>query len=197
MGLIYSALDEALIDSLQQPDVTLAIALMIEFPSGVTRVHSGTGYLTINGQQFVGVGAMGEISAVKEDGGLTTNQVNIALNGLDTSIMGTVMNERCVGSPAELYFATFDSNMDAIAVNLLYKGYICASGMTAGNTNAIAYTLSTVFEKWKDGGTGRWTEESHNHDNPGDHIMRYVNQTAERTINWGAMIDAPAYVRYD
>lgn len=196
MSIYYSIFDQQFLDALSQPDVIVATAVRVEFPSGVTKVHSATGELVINGEVYYGVGALGEISVVNEDGSLASKSVSIALNGLDTSLVGTVLNEKCVGCPASIYFVAFDSLGQAIAANLLYSGYISASAMTAGNVNAISYTISNVFEKWKEGKPDRYTEESHLASYPDDHIFRYVGQMAERPIYWGSAQDAPPFARF-
>lgn len=197
MSLYYSIFDHAFVDALNQPDVIIATAVKIQFPSGTTRVHSATGELTIGGEAYLGVGALGEIGVVTEDGDLASKSVSLALNGLDTSLIATVMNEKCVGCPASIYFVAFNSLGQAIAANLLYSGYISASALTAGRTNAISYTVSNVFEKWKDGHPDRYTEESHVAKFPGDHIFRYVGQMAERPIYWGSNTDAPPFARFE
>lgn len=196
MSIYYSTFDQDFVNSLFQPDVIVAMAVKIEFPSGITRVHSALGNLTINWESYLGLGALGEISVVNEDGDLSAKSVTLALNGLDTSLVGTVLNERTIGCPASIYFVTFSSLGQAIAANLLYSGFITANAMTAGRTNAVSYTVSNVFEKWKDGRPERYTEESHLASYPNDHIFRYVGQMAERPIYWGSEMDAPRFARY-
>lgn len=196
MALYMSIFTEDFLEALSQPDVTCCLGVELEFPAGTTRVHSAQGPLTIDGQTWFGIGAMGEIGVVTEDGSLTSKQLSVVLNGLDTSIIGTVLNEKCVGRPGRVVFAVFDSLGVIIGVNVLYQGYISGSAMTAGNSNAVSYTLSNVFEKWKEGKPNRYSEESHLADQPGDHIMRMVGQMAERPIYWGAKQDALPFARY-
>ena len=196
MSLYYSIFDQQFLDAMSQPDVTVATAVKLEFLSGTTRAHSATGELTIEGEIYYGVGALGDISIVNESGDLSSRSVSVILNGLDSSVVGTVLNEKCVGRPAAIYFVAFDSLGQAIAANLLYSGYISASAMTGGVANAVSYTISNVFEKWKDGKSDRYTQESHLALFEGDHIFRYVAQMAERPIYWGSGQDAPPFARF-
>ena len=196
MSVYMSIFTEDFLEALSQPDVTVCMAGELDFPSGVTRVHSALGPLTIGGNTYLGVGALGEIGVVTEDGTLTNKGVTVVLNGLDTSIIGTVLNEKCVGRPGKVLFACFNSLGAVISTNVLYQGYISGSGMTAGEVNAVSYTLANVFEKWKDGLPDRYTEESHLASNPGDHIMSKVGQMAERPIYWGSKQDALPFARY-
>lgn len=196
MANYMSVFSDDFLTALDQPDVTVCLAVELDFAIGVTRVHSALGPLTIDGQTYFGVGAMGEIGIVTEDGSLTSKSLSVILNGLDTSIMATVLNEKCVGRPGRVLFACFDSLGAVIAANVLYQGYISGSALTAGDVNAVSYTLSNVFEKWKEGLPNRYTEESHLADQPGDHIMSKVGQMAERPIYWGAKQDALPFARY-
>ncbi len=196
MAIYLSIFTEEFLTALDQPDVTVCLAVELDFPSGVTRVHSALGPLTIDGQTYLGVGALGEIGIVTEDGSLTSKSVSVILNGLDASIVGTVLNEKCVGRPGRVMFVCFDSLGAAISANVLYQGYISGSAMTAGDVNAVSYTLSNVFERWKEGLPDRYTEESHLASYPGDHIMSKVGQMAERPIYWGAKQDALPFARY-
>lgn len=196
MSTLYSFFDEAFLDALNQPDVTMALAVKVEFASGVSRVHSGTGTLTIAGETYYGVGALGEISAAKEEHTTSPTQVTMALNALDTSLLATTLNERCINRPVTIMAVVYNELGQSVGANVLFKGKIARTAVTAGDTNSIGYTVSNIFEDWKYGDPWRFTQESHSAQYPGDDIFQYVAQMSERPIYWGSEKDAQPFARY-
>lgn len=70
---------------------------------------------------------------------------------------------------------------------------VSGTGATSGDTNALQYTVSNIFEDWQRPFPDRYTDESHQAAQPGDRIFRYVAQMAERSIYWGSKKDAPGF----
>lgn len=200
MELLYSPLDDVMLTALRQPNVMTAEAVRIDFPSGISRVHSATGDLVIGGEVYRGVGNLGEIGAVTEEHTTSPGQISLTLGGLDTSLIATTLNEKVIGCPVQVFFVVLDLDSGApVAANLLYRGKVSATALTAGANSALAYTVSNVFEDWARGQTWRFTDESQRKRAKGlagvdDRIMRYVAQMAERSIYWGNKKDAPAFV---
>lgn len=200
MELLYSPLDDALLAALRRQNVMVAQAVRIEFPSGISRTHSATGELIIGGETYYGVGNLGEIGTVTEEHTTSPGQISLTLGGLDTSLVATTLNEKVIGSPVQIFFVVFDPDTcSPIAANLLYRGKVSATALTAGANSALAYTVSNIFEDWSRGQTWRFTDESQRKRAKGiagvdDRIMRYVAQMAERSLYWGNKKDAPTFV---
>lgn len=196
MSVLYSLFDQAFLDAMSKPSVTMAIGVKIEFPSGTTRAHSGTGTIVVDGEAYLGLGTLGEISAATEEHTLSPTQLNLALNGLDTSLVATTLNENCVNRPVTVLAIVFNDSGVALAANVIFKGKIARSAMTAGDVNSLAYTVSNIFEDWQYGDSGRFTEESHSAEQPGDHIFKHVSKMAELPLYWGSEKDAPPFASY-
>jgi len=196
MSVLYSMFDQTFVDAMNQPNLTLALAVKIEFGSGVTRAHSGTGTLVIGGEPYLGLGTLGEISSAKEEHTLSPTQLTLALNGLETSLVGITLNEQCINKPVSVMAVVFDKLGKVIGANVIFKGKIARTAMTAGDVNSLAYTVSNIFEDWQYGDSGRFTDESHSAQFPGDRIFRHVAEMAERAIYWGSEKDAPPFASY-
>ena len=171
----------------------LLIAAELNFDSGVTRVHSGTGNFTIAGNNFIGVGTLGSVSEVKEQNSTSPTQLNLTLGGLDTALIATVLNENCVGKLGSLYIGVLDEDGVLIDYDVLFRGKIRSTTVVAGNKSAINLTLSNIFEDWSRGKSWRYTDESQRQRNGDDRIFRYVPQMADRSIYWGSKKDAPPF----
>lgn len=193
--MLFSPFSDSMLDAMEQPNVCLVLAAEIDFPSGVTRVHTGTGQIIVNGQTFLGVGTLGEVGAVTEENTTSSSTMSMTLNGLDLTLVGETLNEECVGRNVTVYVAAMSQTNGAIiAANILFEGFIADSALQAGNTNALSYTIANVFERWSYGLSDRYTDESQQRLHPGDRFFRYVAQMAERSIYWGNKKDAPAFI---
>ncbi|HBI10099.1 MAG TPA: hypothetical protein DDY57_08100 [Franconibacter pulveris] len=191
--MVYSPFSDSMVDYLSRDRVTAVIAAQVQFESGTAYVHSGTGTLVLGGYVYYGVGALGAVDDVQESGTTSPTQLKLALSGLDLSLFAKTLNERCVGREAQIYLVAMDDSGVARVADLIFKGKISSTGATAGETNALQYTVSNVFEDWQRPFPDRYTDESHQAAQPGDRLFRYVAQMAERPIYWGSKKDAPGF----
>ena len=86
-----------------------------------------------------------------------------------------------------------DDNGVPQVADLIFQGKVSSTGTTAGETNALQYTVSNIFEDWQRPFPDRYTDESQQSVEPGDRIFRYVAQMSERSIYWGSQKDAPGF----
>lgn len=191
--MLYAPFSDSMLDWLSRDRVTTVLAAQIQFESGTVYVHSGTGTIVIAGYVYYGMGKLGSVDDVGETNNTSPAQVRMTLSGLDMSLFATTLNERCVGRPAEIYIVALDDTGVVQVADLLFKGKVSSTGATAGENNALQYTLSNVFEDWQRPFPDRFTDESHQAAEPGDRIFRYVAQMSERSIYWGSKKDAPGF----
>ncbi|WP_338464532.1 hypothetical protein [Franconibacter daqui] len=191
--MLYSPFSDSMVDYLSRDRVTAVIAAQVQFESGTAYVHSGTGTLVLGGYVYYGVGALGAVDDVQESGTTSPTQLKLTLSGLDLSLFAKTLNERCVGREAQIYLVAMDDSGVARVADLIFKGKVSSTGATAGETNALQYTVSNVFEDWQRPFPDRYTDESHQPVQPGDRLFRYVAQMAERPIYWGSKKDAPGF----
>lgn len=191
--MLFSPFSDTLLDAMEQPNVSLVLAAEIDFPSGVTRVHTGTGVVVINGQTFLGVGTLGDVGSVTEENSTSSSTMSMALSGLDMSLVGETLNEEVIGRNVVCYIAVMNDQGNVIAANILFEGFITDTALQAGQQNALSYVISNVFERWSQGLPDRYTDESQQRLYPGDRFFRYIAQMAERSIFWGSKKDAPGF----
>lgn len=192
--MLFSPFSDDLLNAMEQTNVRLVLAAEIDFPSGITRVHTGTGIVIINGQTFFGVGTLGDVGSVTEENSTSSSTMSMILSGLDMSAVAETLNEECVGRDVIVYLACMNDQGIVTGSNVLFEGFITDTSMQSGNQNALSYTIANIFEKWSYGLPDRFTDESHRREHPEDRIFRYVAQMAERSIYWGNKKDAPAFV---
>lgn len=192
--MLFSPFSDQMLVAMEQPNVSMVLAAEIDFPSGVTRVHTGTGVVIIDGKTFLGVGTLGDVGSVTEENSTSSSTMSMALSGLDMSIVGETLNEECVGRTVIAYLAVMNEQGQVASANVLFEGFITDTAMEAGSNNALSYVIANIFERWSMGLPDRYTDESQQRLYPGDRFFRYVPQMAERSIYWGSKKDAPAFI---
>ncbi|HEE9631310.1 TPA: hypothetical protein R8E83_003591 [Escherichia coli] len=173
------------------PCLVMAVKLLL--PSGPCRAHSGTGTIVISGEPYYGVGALGSIQPIRTGSDSSPTQVQLQMTGFDSSLVATVLNEKCRGSLVSIFLVAIGNDGFPIAADLLYAGFIAKTGLAAGKDNAITLVASNKFERWSMAKPDRFTDESWKKRHNGDRIFRYVAQMSERPIYWGSKKDAPAF----
>lgn len=192
--MLFSPFSDSLLSAMEQPNVALVLAAEIDFPSGITRVHTGTGTVIINGQTFLGVGTLGDVGLVTEENSTSSSTMSMALSGLDMSLVGETLNEEVIGRNVICYLAVMNDQGVVTGANVLFEGFITDTALQAGQQNALSYVIANVFERWSQGLPDRYTDESQQRLHPGDRFFRYVAQMAERSIFWGSKKDAPGFM---
>ncbi|EDM9771400.1 TPA: hypothetical protein ACVTEY_000189 [Salmonella enterica subsp. enterica] len=174
-------------------DPCLVMAVKSLLPSGPCRAHSGTGDITINGETYYGVGALGSIQPIRSGSDTSPTQVQLQITGFDSTLVATFLNEKCRGSDVSIFLVAIGGNGYPLAADLLYAGFIAKAGLAAGKENAITLVASNKFERWSIAKPDRFTDESWRKRHQDDRFFRYVAQMAERPIYWGSKKDAPAF----
>lgn len=172
----------------------LVVASRLDLKSGVVRAHTGVGNIIIAGEIYQGVGQFGAIESVGENMTTSPQQLIMKLSGFDFSLIGEVMNERVRGRNAQLMLVALNEEAKPALAEVLFAGQISTIGVTTGEENEIAVTVSNRFERWSYGLPDRFTDESWSKRKKGDRIFRYVAQMADRAIYWGSKKNAPAFI---
>lgn len=179
--------------AMAQDTVNLVLAAEILFDSGPTRVHTGTGNVVIENNNYIGLGILGQVDSVKEQNNTSATQLNLTMAGLDSNMIATILNENCVGRKASMFVGVLDDDFNLTDYDVVFRGKIRNTALIAGSKGAINVTVSNIFEEWARAKAWRYTDESQRQLNGGDRIFRYVAQMADYSIYWGSKKDAPPF----
>lgn len=190
----YSLFGTPLIDECKKANPRLCYAVKIVYPSATVRAHTGVGDLVLNGEVYLGVGTLSNIANVKQDAQIGPNGLELSLNGLDSTIVASVLNDRCNGSKVWLYLVALDAAERPMASANIYVGRIVSQAYAFKKENcSVEVTVADRFIDWARKGTERFTDESHRSRFSGDRFFRFVVQMAQRSIFWGSKKDAPPF----
>ncbi|AFT79033.1 hypothetical protein AMBLS11_12300 [Alteromonas macleodii str. 'Black Sea 11'] len=151
----------------------------IPFKSGMVLVHSGVGEKHYNGETYLGVGELGSISNLSEDGGTNSKRLTFKLDFDDETIFADLLNEDPLGGEAELYIASLDENRRISAVELLFAGDIVDYNPNKGERFTVSVTVSDWFEVWaKPTNSAKFTDASQKALHPDDDFFSMVEALA-------------------
>ncbi|CAH9015632.1 putative capsid and scaffold protein [Vibrio phage 393E50-1] len=176
----------------------IGYAVEIEFDDNdVTRAHSGTGNVLIDGQIYYGVGELGSVGMLESVGDSKPSRLNVELAGIPGSVLSDALKAKARGRPAKLMLIAFDPDTGQLAkAEIAITGFVADYSISTGSDNKVSVTIADEFELFEMPWYKFWTNESHQLDHPGDAINRYVAQMPDREIQWGSKNDAPP-LRYE
>ena len=180
------AIDAALRAALARDTVRPVMAVEIDWPGAPARAHTGVGNITLDGKVFKGVGDLGGISAVKQSHGESPSRLKLTISGFDGSVTGELMRASYIGRRVTLWMVALDRDLQVEAAQVIWRGSISDSGVSAGKSYALNITASNRLEDWDRKRADRFTDESQQARHPGDRIFIYMPAMAEYPIYWGS-----------
>ncbi len=172
--------------------------------SGSVYVHSGIGSITFDGNNYTGVGNLGNIGEARESEQLGPLSIEVTLNALVSDYLEAALDAGKYGDPVTIYAAYRQADGTLVSDPwVVWSGWYEFAQIKAGNENIISMTLQhdlSVLEE-KDG--SRFTDEDHQGKYAGDLAFEFVHEAATqklvwggRTIQYGRTNDTPAAPGY-
>ncbi|KEQ19166.1 hypothetical protein [Endozoicomonas numazuensis] len=184
-----------LISAFQSPQPNIIFLVELDWPGGVVRVHSGIGELRISGRVWLGMGSLGGIGQISDDDELGRSELPLELSGFEEDLLRESFRRDSVGREGVVYAAARDGSGLPIEASFtpMFAGYISDVGTTLGDSNTISVELATDTADPRRKRPGRYTDESHRREYPGDQFYKWSAKTADRPIYWGSKRDAYPY----
>jgi hypothetical protein len=192
--MMYHPYTQSIINDLASGHVEMGFAVEIMAPSAPVRVHTGVGEVVIKSQLYLGLGSLGSISPSKSDGSTSPKDITLSLALIDSSMLALALNEKMVGSQVQIIMFTYGADGQVKSTAVAFAGKITSVSAVTGDENTVSYSCANELEGWQSICSWRYTEDGHLLRYPGDHGLRYVGQSSERTIYWGSKSDAPPFV---
>lgn len=165
----------------------LGLAATSESEAITLRLHNDVGDIVWNEETWTGVGDLGVVSAVAEDGELNPGRVEVMLNGLDADLVRHAIEERHVGQPATIYIAARNAMTGAIldAVPIAIGIADTMSVTIADGQAALQLTIEderTLFART----AGQLLSNAQQQlRQQGDLFFRFANRQISFDVRWG------------
>lgn len=160
---------------------------------GESRIHTGLGSLSINGNVYSGVGTLGSIGQIPVTSDDKPTRLAMSLSGLPVDFLPQALQKKMRGADVTLYMIAFNEDETINLAEVIFVGFITAHQVNAGRKNSIDITVGDEFERYEIPWSEYWTDNSMQHSHDGDRICRFTAQISDREINWGSKADAAAF----
>ena len=188
-------LSSSVIAALSAPIINPAIFVMLTFGTIVAGLvvpfsvymWSGIGSISWNGQTWLGLGSLLNISTIEDGCTVEARGIVLTLSGLDPNLLPAAQNELILGLPVAVYLALYDSTNTLIGTPITsWSGRIDQPEFSIEPTEVtLTINCENVLLDMNIAVDRRYTIEDAQLDNPGDLGFQFVNGLQEKNLFWG------------
>ena len=180
-------LTTAFADSLAGDTIRLFNAVSVQFSNNASeriRLWTGYGRITINGDEYVGMGNLGSISPIIESSELAAKGITFRLTGA-SSLIAAVFSQSYQGNPIDVYLGTMDNQNNIIGVKEVFGGFLNTMNVV-NNGEVIEGTAENRFLTLQKANVRTYTTSDQAVAFPGDTGFDLVQNLTEKEIVWGS-----------
>lgn len=139
-----------------------------------------------NGQTYEGIGGLGTISGIREEGEIAAGRISLTLSGVDPTKLFIALNTPYQGREGRVFLAMINQNTGKLIedATLLAAGLIDTMPISIAKESSITVNLTTILAKWEKANERRYTLEDQKRFFPKDTGLRFVPQMAQKAIVW-------------
>ena len=156
------------------------------------RVHSGLGSFVIDSETYIGVGDLGSIDSITQDGSTSPNGIRLTISGLDTSLISDVLLDGYQGREVKIMLCVFiGEDYTNLHSHTIYKGLLDTMEIQYGETATITVNVENALIAWFRSNTTRWNQATHHRvdsGNSSDTFFNMVEITSGKEIIWDPYI---------
>ncbi|WP_307138286.1 hypothetical protein [Pseudoroseomonas cervicalis] len=168
--------------------VARVLAVDLDFPSAHVRLSGSSTSIFVGGEEFLGVGQLGSITAVEESVELKSYGIQLRLSGIPRDAMLSALSEAYQGRRATVWEVLLNpSTMQAIADPIVtFRGRMDQMNGTFGREAVVSLSLENRLRDWERPRLSRYTTEDQRRTFPDDLGFAYVSTTTEKEVTWPA-----------
>lgn len=174
--------------ALTQQHVMLVTFAKLDFPSGAVYLHNSIGTYTWGGQDWLGVGDLGEISALEEGMDISPYKITLTLSGLDATISSAALTEDYYKQDVTIYLGALDSSDDLIAdPTIVWEGAMDQMELSVGaaDGDVIVLTAESELARFDKASNRKYTDAQLQSDFSGDLAFEFMADIEGAKIRWG------------
>jgi len=168
--------------------VRLLVCVRLDFSSGVVRLHSGAGEITVSSETYTGAGDLGSISRMAEDGSLSRNTVTMTISGIPRTafdMKDIAFSENYQSRDVRVYLVLLDETETVIDTPITaFRGLMDTCTLSLGETATIKLTAESRLADWDRPRNRRYTDQDQQAEYSGDKGLEFVSQATEHEIRW-------------
>jgi hypothetical protein len=158
-----------------------------DFQSGAVRVWSGIGSKVWDGNTYIGLGYLGNVSAVDEALDVRAAGVAFELSGVPSALIATVLGDNYQGRAVKLWLAALDASGAVVAdPYMLFSGRMDNVEIDEGpQTSVIRVFAESRLVDLQRSRERRFTHEDQQIDFSGDTGLKYMPTAQSTPFMWG------------
>jgi len=159
----------------------------LEYDSGDVNVHSALGTITFDGDDYLGVGKLGSIGALKENSEITPAKIKLSITGIESANISTALTAEYQGRPITIWLGAIDQSTFTLIADptIVFKGIMDVQTISLGKTASIEISATNRIAAWDRANVRRYNGEDQRSRFAGDSGLDYVTQAAEKQVVWG------------
>lgn len=160
--------------------------LALQWPTGWLYVHSGVGEREYKGNTYLGIGELGSIGQIKEDGKANAKRLSVSISLTDTALVREVLADDPIGNEANLDIVVLDEDLRIIDGDVLFNGTIGDLDIVKGDIAKITLSLVDWLEVWnRPIQNNLYSDAAQQALYPGDQFFDQVELLASKPLNSG------------
>tara|TARA_R100000315_G_C5229780_1_gene140735 strand:+ start:1280 stop:1891 length:612 start_codon:yes stop_codon:yes gene_type:complete len=169
-------------------------AIKLAFDSGDVRIWTGYTDITVASETYIGGGQLLSISPIEETVEVAARGVNLALNGIDSSLVSVALTESYQGRAAKVYLGVISSGAVVADPYLVFDGRMDVMTIEdAGETASISLSAESRLIDLERARVRRFTDNDQQNQFPGDTSLRFVADLQDKEIAWGSGKDDSSF----
>jgi hypothetical protein len=177
----------------QQDLISPVLMAKLEFDSGNVLAHSRIGNITYASDTYLGVGQFGAISSAGENSDLARSTLSLTLSNIPGDMGAVVLTEQSQGRRGTVYMGYVDESTGQLVGDpvIIHRGRMDNPEINQGGTTfTVTVKIENRFAAWNKPLIRRFNNAYQQSRYPGDRGFEFVEQAAEKQINWGQKLQA-------
>lgn len=155
----------------------------LDFAEGAVYAHNGLGPIEWQGHSYVGTGALGRISQVKEGIELRPYTCNVSLSGIDPALLSIALSQRYLNRRANVWLAAINEDNSLVSDPvMLFSGTMDAMKISLGETATITVPIQSALADWDRPRQRRYNHADQTQRYPEDRGFEYIEDIVNRPI---------------
>lgn len=173
--------------AVQAEIVTPLHAVALAFPSATVRFASGPFDVTIDGETYLGLGELGQISMIEESAELRAYGLTVTVSGIPRDVLSSALTENYQGRRGTVWALQMDAAGAVVADPVvIFRGRMDQMDIRLGSTAAVTVRLENRLADWDRPRVRRYTDEEQKAEHPGDRFFEFLSATVEKDLIWPA-----------
>jgi hypothetical protein len=179
-------LTSSAIAQLKATKVRPAFFVSMAFANETVYAWTGVGSLSWDGHTWLGVGILGEVSAIVEGSDVSAQGITLSLSGISSELLSDSMSELMAGKLAQVYLGFLDTDGALIADPIpAFIGLIDQPTIDLSTDKVtISITVENRLSDLNRARGGRYTDQDQRARYPNDSSLKYVHFLQDEHFTW-------------